>query len=56
MNEQLINKVIAQIEEDLGWGDRSAIFALLSFLPDSTLLGFLSEDEEPMPKAEGRDS
>ena len=56
MNEQLINKVIAQIEEDLGWGDRTAIFALLSFLPDSTLLGFLSEDEEPMPKEERRDS
>lgn len=56
MNEQLTNKVIAQIEEDLSWGDRTAISALLSFVPEENLLGFLSEDEDTTPKAKGGDA
>jgi 3-methyladenine DNA glycosylase AlkD len=41
--DDLIEKVIKQIEEDLSWGDRTAIAALLSFVPEENLLDFLAQ-------------
>jgi 3-methyladenine DNA glycosylase AlkD len=41
--DDLIEKVIKQIEEDLSWGDRTAITALLSFVPEENLLDFLAQ-------------
>ena len=41
--DNLIDRVIRQIEEDLSWGDRTAIAALLSFVPEENLLDFLAQ-------------
>ena len=41
--DNLIDRVIQQIEEDLSWGDRTAITALLSFVPEENLLDFLEQ-------------
>jgi hypothetical protein len=48
-DEVLVDKVIKQIEEDLSFGDRTAIAALLSFVPKQNLLEFLSEEQEKDP-------
>jgi 3-methyladenine DNA glycosylase AlkD len=39
----LIEIAIKQIEEDLSWGDRTAIATLLSFVPEENLLDFLAQ-------------
>jgi hypothetical protein len=44
MKTQLIDKVIKQIEEDLSWGDKTAITELLSFVPENNLLEFLCDE------------
>lgn len=41
--DNLIDRVIQQIEEDLSWGDRTAIHALLSFVPEENLIEFLAQ-------------
>jgi hypothetical protein len=48
-DEVLVDKVIKQIKEDLSFGDRTAIAALLSFVPKQNLLEFLSEEQEKDP-------
>jgi len=43
--DQLITKVIEQIQKDLDVGDSTAISELLDDLPEKTLESFLSEAE-----------
>lgn len=43
MND-LIDKVIEQIQEDLSWSDTTGIAALLSFVPEQNLIEFLPEE------------
>jgi hypothetical protein len=43
MNEQLIDRVIAQIKKDLDSEDATAIFELLAYLPDNVLEAYLPE-------------
>ena len=43
--DQLITKVVQQIQKDLDVGDTSAIEEMLDDLPEKKLEGFLSEAE-----------
>lgn len=52
-SEALINKAIKQIEEDLSFGDKTAIAALLSFVPKENLKEFLSEEQATDPEKVG---
>ena len=45
MKEELWEKLIENIRYDIKHGDCSALYELLSFLPDDTLSGYLDEDE-----------
>ena len=44
IKDELWEELIKQIRTDLAGGDCSAIYELLSFLPDDTLIGYLDED------------
>lgn len=43
--ELLLDAVLNQIVKDVNDGDLTAIHEMLSYLPDSTLLGFLPEEQ-----------
>ena len=45
MKEELWEKLIKNIRYDIEHGDCSALYELLSCLPDDTLSGYLDEDE-----------
>lgn len=45
MNKELIDKVIEQINEDIGIGDISPIEELLQFLSDEALKNYLAYEE-----------
>ena len=45
MDQQLIDKVLAQIVSDVEAGDLSAIEELIKFLDERYLRSFLSEEE-----------
>jgi hypothetical protein len=44
IKDELWEELIKQIRTDLAGGDCSAIYELLSFLPDDTLSGYLDEE------------
>lgn len=46
MNQQLIDKVLAQIVLDVNIGDLTAVEELLKSVPESKLVGFLIEGDE----------
>jgi|TARA_B100001094_G_scaffold325174_1_gene379086 hypothetical protein len=43
---RLIDRVLDQIKEDVGWGDMTSIEMLLTEVPEENLRSFLSEELE----------
>jgi len=43
---RLIDQVLDQIKEDVGWGDMTSIEMLLTEVPEENLRSFLSEELE----------
>jgi len=43
---RLIDQVLDQIKEDVGWGDMTSVELLLTEVPEENLRSFLSEELE----------
>jgi len=43
---RLIDRVLDQIKEDVGWGDMTSVELLLTEVPEETLRSYLSEELE----------
>ena len=44
--QRLMDQVLDQIKEDVGWGDMTSIEELLTQVPEETLRSYLSEGRE----------
>ena len=42
----VIDQVLDQIKEDVGWGDMTSIEELLTQVPEKTLRSYLSEESD----------